>query len=304
MSAIWLLAGALALLAATVTARRAIASARVVRRVDALLLDREVAPAADEEPRDGRLARWLGRAGYRGSRAVALFGVACGVALLAGSALAVLVWIAGLAGAVLDGLDRIPGGLGRGLIPIAASGPALVALLVAALPWAYVLRRRSAMVEAVEQDLPITLELLATLAEAGFAFDAALAQVLAAETAGDRPLASELRHFQLELLAGRPRVECFRRLRERLDVPGVNVLVAALVTAEHLGASTSETLRTQATDLRGRRREQAMALAQGLPVKLIFPLMFCFLPGIFVVILGPAFYQLFQMADSVIRGAR
>src|SRR5438046_2128112 len=80
-------------------------------------------------------------------------------------------------------------------------------------------------VAKIDEDLPITLELLATLADAGIGFDAALDRILASQPA-DRPLAEELRVFQVELQAGRPRTECLRRLGRRIDVSSLTVLIS------------------------------------------------------------------------------
>ena len=82
----------------------------------------------------------------------------------------------------------------------------------------------------------------------------------------------------------------------------MSIFVSALVQAEQVGAGFSNVLRTQADDLRNRRREDANMLAQALPVKLIFPLVICFLPGIFVVTLGPIFMQFIRLADSMMSG--
>jgi tight adherence protein C len=155
----------------------------------------------------------------------------------------------------------------------------------------------------IEQDLPLTLELLATLAEAGLSFDAALQRILDSQPA-TRPLASEFLQFQSELLSGLPRMQALRQLARRIQVISVTIFVSALIQAEQVGASLSDTLRRQADDLRDRRREHALLLSQGLPAKLVFPLVICFLPAIFVSTLGPTLYQLFQVADSVIRGTR
>jgi tight adherence protein C len=101
------------------------------------------------------------------------------------------------------------------------------------------------------------------------------------------------------------RVRALRGLARRLEVTPVSILVSALVQADQAGASLTETLRRQADDLRGRRRERALVLAEGLPVKLVFPLVICFLPGLFVVTLGPAFQQFFQIVDrAAARGRR
>jgi tight adherence protein C len=82
----------------------------------------------------------------------------------------------------------------------------------------------------------------------------------------------------------------------------MSIFVSALVQAEQVGAGFSNVLRTQADDLRNRRREDANMLAQALPVKLIFPLVICFLPGIFVTTLGPIFMQFIRLADSMMSG--
>ena len=111
----------------------------------------------------------------------------------------------------------------------------------------------------------------------------------------------EFRTYQSDLLAGRTRVESFRRLARRLDVSSVTILVSALVQAEQLGTGIAQALRRQADDLRDRRRERANAFALALPVKRMFPLVICFMPGIFVWTLGPFFVQLFKMADTFLK---
>lgn len=153
---------------------------------------------------------------------------------------------------------------------------------------------------AVEQDLPLALELLATLSEAGLAFDAALQRILRTRLAG-RPLAREMQIYQADLLGGHSRVECLRRLSARIDVPSVSVFVSALAQAEQLGMGIARVLRLQADDVRGLRRERAIAFANALPVKRVIPLVICFLPGLFVLTLGPAFVQLFKMVNTFLQ---
>ena len=92
-----------------------------------------------------------------------------------------------------------------------------------------------------------------------------------------------------------------RRLARRISVPALNMFVSALIQADQVGASVANTLRTQANDLRDRRRQQAQGRAQALPVKLVVPLVACFLPAIFVITIGPAFSQLFRIIDSITR---
>jgi tight adherence protein C len=80
--------------------------------------------------------------------------------------------------------------------------------------------------------------------------------------------------------------------------------MSALVQAEQIGASVADTLRAQAEELRGRHRANIMLLAQALPVKLVFPLILCFLPGLFIPTLGPAILQMIKVVDSVLRNTR
>ena len=148
--------------------------------------------------------------------------------------------------------------------------------------------------------MPITLELLSTLSQAGLGLDASIVKLLESQDPS-RPLAQELRLYQLETLTGVPRIQCLRRLSQRLGVGSVSTFISAIVQAEQVGAGMADVLQRQADDLRNRRREQAMALAQSVPVKLTFPLVICFLPGIFVTTLGPTFHQFFQLAENVIR---
>ena len=82
------------------------------------------------------------------------------------------------------------------------------------------------------------------------------------------------------MLAGRPRIASLRRLARRVDVTAFTIFVSALVQTEQTGSGVAEVLRRQADDLRDRRREQAVAIAMALPVKLLFPLVICFLPGL------------------------
>jgi pilus assembly protein TadC len=197
-------------------------------------------------------------------------------------------------------ISALPGGFWDILIPLVYLAPVMLVLSLVSLPWLVVRAARRQRVTRAEQDLPITLELLATLAEGGLAFDAALDRILSSQPE-DRPLAQEFRLYQVELLAGRPRVQCLRRLSRRLDIPAFTTFISALVQAEQVGAGIAQVLRVQVEDFRQRRRERALRLAMTLPVKLIFPLIICFLPGLFVALLGPAFYQIVEFLDNFTR---
>ncbi len=248
----------------------------------------------------GWLRRWLFLAGYRQPIAPAAFSTAMLIALGVGIATALAVLGSGLTKELFATIAAFPPPLGDLCLPIVYLAPWTVLLILVIMPWMLVRRSRRQRVERVEQDLPICLELLATLSEAGLGFDSALARVLDS-VMEDRPLARELRTYQSDLLAGRTRVDSLRRLSRRLDVSSVTILVSALVQAEQLGSGIAEALRRQADDLRDRRRERANAFAMALSVKRMFPLVICFMPAIFVWTVGPALTRLFQVADTFMR---
>ena len=253
-------------------------------------------PVPDAAVRSG-IAGWLSLAGYRSAGAQAGF-IALSVAAFGlGATLAYAIWISGLLVAADRAIALIPGGvseMARALLYLVPWGLLFVA---AAVPLYVVRRARRRRVSQVERDLPITLELLATLAEAGLGFDAALDRILGSQPP-DRALVGELRTFQSEILAGRPRVESLRRIARRLEVTSVTIFISSLVQAEQMGSGMAEVLRGQSDDLRQRRRERAIEFSMGLPIKLLFPLVICFLPGIMVFTIGPAFYEFFRMVDA------
>ncbi len=249
---------------------------------------------------EGLLRRWLFLAGYRQPIAPAAFVTAMLVAIGVGLAAALAFLGSGVTKELFATLAILPPPMGDLLLPVAYLAPWTVLLILVLLPCMAVRRSRRQRVEKVEQDLPISLELLATLSEAGLGFDAALARVLDS-VMEDRPLAREFRTYQSDLLSGRTRVESLRRLARRLEVSSVAILVSALVQAEQLGSGIAQALRRQADDLRDRRRERANAFAMALSVKRMIPLVVCFMPGIFVWTVGPAMSSLFHRADTIMR---
>src|SRR5262245_2050260 len=246
------------------------------------------------------LSRWLYLAGFRSQPAPVLFLLATVACTAVGVSIAIVWQGSGLVDASVRSAESVPGGVGEMAGPVLIAGPWILCVFWACAPYLLVNGERKKRVRGVEQDLPTTLDLLATMSEAGLAFDSALDKVISSQKTG-RPLVEELKSFQLEVLSGIPRVDCFRRLSRRLDVASVSVFVSALVQAEQVGAGFSAVLRIQSDDLRNRRREDANMLAQALTVKLVFPLVLCFLPGIFVVTLGPIFLRFVGLADNVTR---
>jgi tight adherence protein C len=249
-------------------------------------------------PLQGWLARWLSLAGYRHPAAPLLFLASTAVCLGVGWILGRVyesIWLAPLVETVIG----IPS-VGEVLAATLASGPWTLLAIAASVPTIVVRAARRRRVREIESNLPLVLELFATMAEAGLGFDAALLKIVASQ-GGDQPLVSELVIFQREMLAGVPRFQGLRQLARRVEVTSLTTFTSAVIQAEQVGASIAETLRHQADDLRVRRREHALLLAQALPVKLVFPLVLCFMPGIFVSTLAPVIYQMIQVADSVLR---
>jgi tight adherence protein C len=141
----------------------------------------------------------------------------------------------------------------------------------------------------LSNELADTLDQLTICVEAGLGFDAALAR---AANTGRGPLAEELTLLLQELRVGVPRAEALENLLGRTDVPELRQFVHAVTQAEAYGVPIARVLRTQAVEQREKRRFRAEERAMKLPVKVIFPLVFCILPTMFIVILGPAFIHI------------
>jgi len=278
---------------------RFLARAAAIRRAAELVAVPDTGPLADET--QGRIARWLYRAGYRTPTAAARFLAATAGTSALGLLFGYILGRLGMIAAMVDALAQIPGAAGETLCYVAEAAPYILFVIFAMAPVLVVRAARRTRVEAIEQDLPPALELLSTLAEAGLALDSAIARITEARTAAIRPLNEEFSIYQRDLLGGINRFQALRMLARRVEVTSVSIFVSALIQAEQVGASLAETLRTQADDLRDRRKLQALVLAQALPVKLTFPLIACFLPGIFFVVLGPVLNQLVDVVDAVIQ---
>jgi tight adherence protein C len=144
----------------------------------------------------------------------------------------------------------------------------------------------------IARELPDTLDQLTISVEAGLGFDAALMRV---STTGTGPLAEELRRMLSELKVGVGRTEAFRHLIDRTDVPELRHFALALKQAEEFGLPTARVLRIQAAELRTKRRQRAEEAAMKIPVKIVFPLVLCIFPALFVILLGPAVIRIMRV---------
>jgi tight adherence protein C len=274
------------------------------RALERLYADAQAQAGIAQEERsaaENALAQWLARAGYRGANATATF-VAVTLGFVVGGLVLSQIYRVLLFRPLADMVLAVPGSAGDMLTLVLQTGPWIIFVIAGFIPALVVRSQRRARIRAIEQDLPLALELFATMAEAGLGFDAALAKIIRAQGDGTA-LSAEFMNFQKDMLAGIPRSQALRQLARRVDVPSLTSFTSALIQAEQVGASMAETLQHQAEDLRQRRRENALLQAQALPVKLVFPLVICFLPGIFISTLAPVLYQMVQVADSVLRSS-
>ncbi|GAW52482.1 MULTISPECIES: type II secretion system F family protein [unclassified Nocardioides] len=152
-------------------------------------------------------------------------------------------------------------------------------------PGLYLYQRTYDRSERIRRDLPDAIDLLTISVEAGLGFDAAVQQV-ARNTEG--PLADELARVLREMQLGQGRAAALRALAERTEVAELRGFVGAMVQADSLGIPIAQVLRVQSAEIRVKRRQRAEEKAQQVPVKMTVPLIFCILPCLFVVVLGPA----------------
>jgi tight adherence protein C len=143
--------------------------------------------------------------------------------------------------------------------------------------------------------LPNALDLLCISVEAGLGFDAALARVV---EKFDNALSREFAFVLNEIRLGRPRHEAMEDLGRRSGVDELNSFIQALVQSDQLGVGIARVLRIQSEEIRRRRRQKAEAKAQSASLKMLFPMVGCIFPVLFVILLGPpAIHLLFHVGS-------
>ena len=242
----------------------AIVAPRAVRLTSTL---KKLGKLAPQNPSDlSKIRQRLVQSGYRNAEAVTVFfGVRIGMALL------------------LFGLVSSPL-LGRRGVLVALAGAALGYLL----PNMALGRMAGRRQHRIRLSLPDALDLLVVSVEAGLGLDQAIQRVGQELALAHPELSSELRLINLELRAGKPRSEALRNLAERTGVDDLTSLTAMLIQTDRFGTSVARSLRVHSETLRSKRKQRAEEAAAKTGVKMVFPLVFCIFPAVWVVTIGPA----------------
>ena len=256
----------------------------VAARGDSLVkLFKRIGEKAPKSPKEmGQLRLRLVQAGYRREEAVTIF---FGIRVLFALGLFML-FSSSLVLARPNMLVAL-GGLGLGYI--------LPGMVLARLS-----KRRSHRIRLSLADM---LDLLVVSVEAGLGLDQALTRVGQELQFAYPELADELKLINLELRAGKPRAEALRNLADRSGVDDLSALVTMLIQTDKFGTSVAQSLRVYSETLRTKRRQRAEEAAAKTGVKMVFPLVLCIFPAIWVVTIGPAAIRfvtvLFPMVENM-----
>ena len=162
----------------------------------------------------------------------------------------------------------------------------------AALPDIWLKRRIQQRMENIQHALPDAMDLAVVSVEAGLGIDQALMRVGQEIRLAHPDLADELQLRNLEVNMGRSRSDAFRNLADRTGVEDLKALVAILIQTDRFGTSVGQALRTFSDSLRTKRRQRAEEQAAKLAIKMVLPMVLFIFPGVFIVILGPAFISI------------
>ena len=152
------------------------------------------------------------------------------------------------------------------------------------------------------ETFPDAADLLLVCVEAGLGLDAAFVKVAEEMRRKSQALAEELHLVNLELRAGGSREKALRNLALRTGVEEVNNFATMLIQADRFGTSIGESLRVFSDELRTKRQMRAEEVAAKIPLKLLFPMVFCIFPALLLVLLGPAFIQIYRILLPTMAG--
>ena len=170
------------------------------------------------------------------------------------------------------------------------------------LPGMLLARMAKRRAHRIRLSLADALDLLVVSVEAGLGLDQAMTRV-GEELAFAYPeLSSELKLINLELRAGKPRAEALRNLADRTGVDDLSALVTMLIQTDKFGTSVAQSLRVYSETLRTKRRQRAEEAAAKTGVKMVFPLVLCIFPSIWVVTIGPAAIKFVTVLFPMVEG--
>jgi len=152
------------------------------------------------------------------------------------------------------------------------------------------------------ETFPDALDLMTVCVEAGLGVEAALNKVAEDIEHKSKVLGEELRLVGLELRAGSDRERALRNLAMRTGVEEVDTWASMLIQADRFGTSIAASLRVHSDMLRTRRRQRAEEAAAKIALKLLFPLIFCIFPSLMLVLMGPAFIQIYRVLLPTMAG--
>ncbi|HEU5182829.1 MAG TPA: type II secretion system F family protein [Candidatus Polarisedimenticolia bacterium] len=178
---------------------------------------------------------------------------------------------------------------------------ALLALLGMMLPKMVLKSQARGRQHRLKLSLPDALDLLVICVEAGMGLNQAIVKVSEELERTHQEISEELKLVNLEIRAGRTRVEALKNLGERTGVDDIIALAAMLIQTDKFGTSVAKSLRVHSDCLRTERIQRAEEAAAKTTIKLIFPLLFCIFPALLVVILGPAFLNLARIFSDTIQ---
>jgi tight adherence protein C len=235
------------------------------------------------EQERAQLQARLHQAGFYGPQTLRVY---LGAKLLALVALPLLAGLVPFAGGWLG----LKGALVAGAV---AAGLTLIA------PSVWLDHRRRQRQNALRQALPDALDMFVLCLEGGLSVLATIQRVTGEMQLAHPLFGAEMNIVQREIQLGLSAGDAFKKLGDRSDLEEIRNLASVLLQSERFGASVVKALRLHADGCRDERQQRAEELAQKAAVKILFPTLLCIFPAIFIVILGPAAYQLASMFSQI-----
>jgi tight adherence protein C len=149
--------------------------------------------------------------------------------------------------------------------------------------------------DRIVKGFPDALDLLVVCVEAGMGLDGAIYRVGEELSLNQPELSEEFKSLNLEMRAGKARQTALKNLAERTGIEDVTSLVTVLLQTDRFGTSVAQALRVFADSFRTARYQRAEEAAAKIATKLLFPLVLCIFPAMFVVILGPIAITIYRV---------